>query len=786
MLARLRGGLLGEWLALWGIALALVAAATAWAPFARLDNVLHDALLRAAPARPSPDILIVAIDDRSVHALGRWPWPRAVHADLLGILEKAGPRVIGYDVLFVEPERGTPGDEWLARALAAAAPVVVPYLVEVPGEGSAASRIVLPAGPLARAAHLGHAIVKADADGVVRALPRLEADGQPLAHLADVVAELARTGRPPSAIVPASGAVIGVRPALRIRFREGPAGYPQVSFSDVLAGRVPPEFLRDRIVLVGATAAGLGDRHATPMSGRLETMPGVEVLANHVDSTLAGDRIRLPPAWAQFLFTALPLSLLMLGLLRFGPRVNLWLGLLWAAVTLAASALLLWLGRVWFAPATALVGLALIYPLWGWRRLDFANRFMGAELEALASEPAILPRRHPPPPVGDPVARQVALMHAAIQDVRDLRRFVGESLDSLPDATLVTDLEGRILIANDAAVDLFHGRLAGPLLGLGLEPALQALAGDEPELMREARDLLDAIARGDRATRSTREWRLADGTDLDVRLAFFSDDAGRPLGWILRFVDITPLREAERQREEALRLLTHDMRSPQASILAILEAEGAGLPDGLRDRIARYASQTLALADQYVQFARAALTRPVLEPFDLNEAALDAADDLWPLARARGNRISTTVPDGEALVLGDRALVTRAIQNLLGNAIKYGRRGTAVALAVTRAGDDWCLAVHDEGPGIPPAQLPSLFEPFRRLAAPEGRPPEPGAGLGLAFVKRVVERHGGQVFATSTPGRGSTFGFRLPAAPPRPDQAADATPAAAARARAAS
>ncbi|MFQ3594981.1 MAG: HAMP domain-containing sensor histidine kinase, partial [Sphingomonadaceae bacterium] len=72
------------------------------------------------------------------------------------------------------------------------------------------------------------------------------------------------------------------------------------------------------------------------------------------------------------------------------------------------------------------------------------------------------------------------------------------------------------------------------------------------------------------------------------------------------------------------------------------------------------------------------------------------------------------------------------------------------------------LAIRDEGRGISPEDLPSVFEPFRRLAPPDGVPGEPGAGLGLAFVKRVVERHGGEVFATSRPGAGSTFGFTLP------------------------
>ncbi|MFQ3666571.1 MAG: HAMP domain-containing sensor histidine kinase, partial [Sphingomonadaceae bacterium] len=360
------------------------------------------------------------------------------------------------------------------------------------------------------------------------------------------------------------------------------------------------------------------------------------------------------------------------------------------------------------------------------------------------------------------VERQIALMHAAIRDVRDLKRFIAESLDSLPDAALVTDLDGIVLIANEAARALVGDRLALAIEGLPIAAVLDALHGGDPALAAEVRALTSIIAGGFLPPQQTREWSLPDGRVLDVRLAFFSDDARRPLGWIVRLADITGLRETERQREEALRLLTHDMRSPQASILALLQSEGDGLPQELRERIARYAGQTLELAEQYVQFARVGNARPAMEPLDLSEVLLDAVDDLYPLARARAISVRTTVPDEEALVKGDRALITRAVQNILGNALKYSPDGTQVDAAVKLADGQVQLAIRDEGRGISPEDLPSVFEPFRRLAPPDGLPGEPGAGLGLAFVKRVVERHGGEVFATSRPGAGSTFGFTLP------------------------
>jgi len=155
-----------------------------------------------------------------------------------------------------------------------------------------------------------------------------------------------------------------------------------------------------------------------------------------------------------------------------------------------------------------------------------------------------------------------------------------------------------------------------------------------------------------------------------------------------------------------------------------------------------------------------------VERFNLSDALLDAVDDIWPLAEAKRIRVSSQVPDDEALVTGDRALLTRAISNLLGNSVKYSNDETKVEARLMIEPAHVRIEIADEGRGIAKSDLTSLFEPFARLAAPEGAPPAsaaPGAGLGLAFVKAVVERHKGTVAVVSSEGVGSTFSIRLPA-----------------------
>ncbi len=764
------GRLLQEWWAILLLATLAILGVNAWAPPDRLSNVLYDSVQRAAPRPAGEGILIIAIDNRSLAELGRWPWPREHHVALVRRLGTAGVRAIGYDVLFLEPYAAPHVDEALGAALAAGPPAVLPHLIEVPGTDGRPSDLVPPVPAIAAGARaVAHVVTRPDRDGVVRGVDRLEdPEGRRFLHLSEALAAVAAgddeaidAPDPP----PSSPVIAPARDL--IPFARGPGAYSQVSFVDVMEGRLPPELLRDRIVLVGATGAGLGDRFSTPMSGTEETMAGVEIHANYLDALLTGTLIRpAPTVWVQ-IFSLAPLWLLMLSLLRLGPRINLWLGAGLGLGVIAISLVALVVFRVWLPPATPLLALGLIFPIWGWRRLDVASRFMIRELKELTSEEPMLPR-HRVEVSGDPVARQIVLMHEAIRDVRDLRQFIAQSLDNLPDAALVTDLDGRVLIANAAADRLFVPRLGGPVEGRPLAAVFSALDPDPAFPDPRAAQLLEALRDGGLAPENGYETRLANGMSLEIRLAFFTDAARRPLGWIARFADITDLRASERQREDALRLLTHDMRSPQAAILAVLNAEGRRIPPDVAQRLGRYARQTLSLADDFVQYARAESGRFNLELFDLADAMLDAADDLWPLAKAKEIRVETETPDQPAMVSGDRALISRAMANLLSNAIKYSAPQTRVTGRVLVEGDRAVAEVEDQGRGIAPEDQARLFEPFQRLVPPEGATSEAdasGSGLGLAFVRTVVERHQGDVFVRSRVGEGSTFGFRLPLAP---------------------
>jgi len=145
---------------------------------------------------------------------------------------------------------------------------------------------------------------------------------------------------------------------------------------------------------------------------------------------------------------------------------------------------------------------------------------------------------------------------------------------------------------------------------------------------------------------------------------------------------------------------------------------------------------------------------------DLVGLVLDAADEVWPLANRHQVEVRV-VADIEAAVRAEPRLLVRALVNLLNNAIKFSAAGSVVTVSVEQNEATFSVAVADQGAGIALADQPRLFQPFHRLHEDMANAPS-GSGLGLVFVKTVVDRHGGRIAVQSAPGLGSTFTLSLP------------------------
>ncbi|MFX1765047.1 CHASE2 and HATPase_c domain-containing protein [Paraburkholderia sp. A1RI-2L] len=786
-----------EWLgvACAGIAVVLLSVVGHWTLSA--DHLVYDRFLAARERPVSPDIVIVEIDNESVAALGRWPWPRSLHAQLVDRLAKAGVAAVVYDVLFTEP---SPDDARLGEALRER-PSYLPVLLSPANEADNGHReVVKPVEPLAQAAAgLGHINLEVDNDGIVRSVAMFEGDArQRWPQLMVPVWRAVRDGT--LALADRAGASSAATAAADARLtRTGAADsearfllpfganthtYRKVSFSQVLEGRVPPDVLRGRVALVGVTASGLFDRFATPLSGTLGPLPGVYIHALTLDTLLSGTAIEPAAPIAVVLASLIPLALLLHAFLVHSPLRTLLLLPLLALLSLAGSAALLYYARIWLAPVPAIVALALVYPLWSWRRLEMTMAYLRKELRQLADEPYLLPEAPTPPREfgGDVLAQQMALMAQAAQRLQDMRRFVWDSLDSVPEPLVVADLRGVVLIANHAARAYFTDLNVSAAEGRGMPEVFGDLAlvkpiDPNPETLAFAHAHWPAPldpARGEFAQLMERgvEVRARDGSDYLLRYARCTNAQGQAVGWIAGLVDVTALHDAERQREHALRLLSHDMRSPQASIVALVETErergtlAAGPVREVMDRIERYARRSLTLADDFVQLARAESQQYALEPTSLTELAIDASDEVWPQASAKHIQIETAF-DGEQMgwINADRSLMTRALVNILNNAVKYSPPETRIVCSIAVADDRAprvICSIRDEGYGIPLEDQAKLFQPFRRFHAGQ-RPEVSGAGLGMAFVKTVVTRHGGEIHVDSAPDQGTTVTMSLPA-----------------------
>ena len=150
-----------------------------------------------------------------------------------------------------------------------------------------------------------------------------------------------------------------------------------------------------------------------------------------------------------------------------------------------------------------------------------------------------------------------------------------------------------------------------------------------------------------------------------------------------------------------------------------------------------------------------------MAPLDRAALLSETTDDLWPLARDRNLDVRTVAAPDSAPCLGDRALLSRALTNVIHNAIKFSPDGGTVQCAIEARGAHWVVSVRDQGPGIAPEQQGRLFTPYQRLHD-HSHPAIAGVGLGLALVQTVVLRHGGTLEVDSDVGRAAEFRLVLP------------------------
>jgi signal transduction histidine kinase len=628
---------------------------------------------------------------------------------------------------------------------------------------------------LANSAGVGHVQAVEDADGICRSVPvrELGAEGPRWALALEVsrVAKHVAAEKNSGGVwldrgrVGADGTMRRAGAAgwesyspdfLTINFREqyspGKRNPPfvVVSAAELLDGKQEPALWK-KAVLIGFGATELSDRLPTPVSGQMP-MPGVEVHANLVDGLLRGRDLHPVRVFPQVLFLA-GFSLISTWL------VLRWPG--WNGVLLQTALLIISYGAgYWlFAHAHRLIAFGpvlcvglLAVPLAQLENLVVVNRGLTRGLRQLRQTlhsgqgPVELASFHPAETATETTGDlqwRVDLINQLQSELGSLYAFRQHLLESMQEGLAVFAADGKTLFRNRFWEAFCRKQGWNPEIGLiefGRLLGHPNWANLEDRLSGVGLPLESEVYLG--------------GGFWQIRGARLSSTSGdEPSQWIVVVTDLTSRLERDQARAEALRFVTHELRTPLVSIQGFAEfllryPKATGSADAAAT-IFRESQRLVSLINTYLDVlrfdagARSLRREPILVP----QMIAQLQRVMSPIAEAAEIRIQVHMDSELPALEGDAPMLNGVILNLLNNAVKYSPAGSEVTLRVTGTEGKVIFEVCNPGSPIPPEDLAHLFEPFYRARATGES--TPGWGLGLTFVKRIVEEHRGILEASS-------------------------------------
>lgn len=229
------------------------------------------------------------------------------------------------------------------------------------------------------------------------------------------------------------------------------------------------------------------------------------------------------------------------------------------------------------------------------------------------------------------------------------------------------------------------------------------------------------------------------------------------------------LRDMDRMKSEFIATVSHELRSPMTSIkgsLGLALAGAAGpVGEDLRDLLGiaqNNIERLIGLINDILDLSRGDAGKLSLHitPVDLKQVVSRTVSELYPLAAQKSVRVAVALPEVLPEVAGDQDRLSQVLVNLISNAIKFSDADSQVTIGAEDTGKSVLVWVRDEGVGINREDLPKVFERFHRVDNGDNRRTG-GTGLGLAICRAIIQEHGGEIWADSEPGKGSTFSFTL-------------------------
>ena len=692
-----------------------------------LEYKLFDLRFRGLERPAQGDLVIVAIDPKSISDIGTWPWSRELHADLIENLISSGARQVALDIDF-SSRSNMIADTRLAGALEGAdRRVILPVFRQVSrdSDGKAVFVDTAPLPAFAGHVRLASINVRPEADGLVRRMQRT--------MFTDEI------GIPALSVLMTSENLISGGP-FHIDYSIDLAMIPQVPFIDVIRGEFSAELFAGKTVLVGATAVELGDILSVPV---FRALPGIFVQAAAYETLIQGRALSRVPA-------ALALLLALMIAVLVGPRLVDWhwrksgLVVLNVVAGLFVSSLLLQK----FAPYSLdIVPGALVSILsFGFALVSVINT---QTWRIFTESMSVVHRR--------------ATLEAVVE-----RSF---------DGILSVGHDGRVRSINPAAARIFGCR-EQDAVGIAIQhflPQFGGAGGDPCKLMEQAaRADVAAPPAETLAQRHSGGEFSAEVSISRTELALGNRAIERRTHprrlYLLTVRDITQRKRSELLKNEFISTVSHELRTPLTSIggaLGLLVGGAAGVIPAEADRLIGIAKNNsdrlIRLINDILDLERIESGKLNIrrEPIQLASALSTAIVENQGIGDDHGVAFMLVGVDPGIIAAADADRLTQVMTNLLSNAAKFSPRHSTVDISTWRRGNVVRVSVSDHGPGIPKEFSEHIFEKFSQADASSSRNHE-GTGLGLSIVKALVEGMDGRVGFESDPGEGTTFYFDLP------------------------
>lgn len=743
----------------------------------------------------SPEVVIVAIDEKSIGQLGRFPWPRQHYTRLLERLTAANASVVTFNLLWSEP---TASDAALATTMTRQGRVVLAQGWD--GQGLP----LLPVAPLRETAiATGHILKKEDTDGITRQID-LYLQGQPALAVAAV-----KTHSLVHTVVP----LPPLGQPLWINWAE--TTVPQYSFIDVLTHQVPASTFQNKIVVVGVTAAGI-DALVTPFE-RNPPATGVHLHATVISNLLQQTWLRpIAVRWGPLLMLGAGAGLsLLLSLWRTRIQILVWLALFlgWGGlgfVLLRANYLLP------IAPPLVLITSVVVAVAIG-ERLRM-NALLQRQIQHLWQTyyPDLVQRSQEQAPTGDqdlelgpgrklpPSMQEVSQLSLLAEQFGRSQSTQAAIARSLSIGLLAADLDGYIWFCNPVAAAWLQVQV-GESLPSRLVPTWLTPHQWRTYLnhlnTRHPPDVLEVQQYGHWFELKFERliYGLAASAALPPAQAASPQTpvAAAPTGLLLVIENITDRKQAAIAQAQLNQQLTertnqleavnqeletfnyavsHDLRGPLWRINgfseALLEDNIEQLdPTGIDylHRIRASAQRMEEIVEDLLKLSRLTTVEMHPQPFNCSELVAEIAQELQ---QTEPQRPTKWIIAPDVILTGDRRLLKIALENLLGNAWKFTSQQPQpqIEFGTITTSDQWVRGfIRDNGIGFDMTYQERLFVPFRRLPNAQTFP---GTGIGLMTSQRIIHRHGGRIWAESQLNQGATFYLELPRSQPLPQSLA--------------